>query len=147
MWVPDIQYRYHQILLFSNILKATANDEVSLENGSLTKSQKNFSTVSSTSNNRSPVSAQRGSPVLSRRREVTEEEAERSEGCFYRVSAVCLMFSQCSCDSQLLLCAFKGSFSRWTRQRSPSSVGTDTMQRDGTLTSRRSNTSSPVRER
>ncbi|XP_035517200.1 centrosomal protein of 131 kDa isoform X1 [Morone saxatilis] len=62
---------------FNNILKATANDEVSLENGSLTKSQKNFSSVSSTSNNRSPVSAQRGSPVLSRRREVTEEEAER----------------------------------------------------------------------
>ncbi|KAM8729300.1 centrosomal protein of 131 kDa isoform 1-T1 [Acanthopagrus schlegelii] len=62
---------------FNNILKATANDEVSLENGSLTKSQKNFSSVSPTSNNRSPVSAQRGSPVLSRRREVTEEEAER----------------------------------------------------------------------
>ncbi|XP_074519297.1 centrosomal protein of 131 kDa isoform X2 [Halichoeres trimaculatus] len=62
---------------FNNILKATANDEVSLENGSLTKSQKNFSSSSSTSNNRSPVSAQRGSPVLSRRREVTEEEAER----------------------------------------------------------------------
>ncbi|XP_022069428.2 centrosomal protein of 131 kDa isoform X1 [Acanthochromis polyacanthus] len=62
---------------FNNILKATANDEVSLENGSLTKSQKNFSSASSTSNNRSPVSAQRGSPVLSRRREVTEEEAER----------------------------------------------------------------------
>ncbi|TKS89379.1 Centrosomal protein of 131 kDa 5-azacytidine-induced protein 1 [Collichthys lucidus] len=62
---------------FNNILKATANDEVSLENGSLTKSQKNFSSVSSTSNNRSPVSARRGSPVLSRRREATEEEAER----------------------------------------------------------------------
>ncbi|XP_070783130.1 centrosomal protein of 131 kDa [Enoplosus armatus] len=62
---------------FNNILKATANDEVSLENGSLTKSQKNFSSISSTSNNKSPVSAQRGSPVLSRRREVTEEEAER----------------------------------------------------------------------
>ncbi|XP_027144840.1 centrosomal protein of 131 kDa isoform X2 [Larimichthys crocea] len=62
---------------FNNILKATANDEVSLENGSLTKSQKNFSSVSSTSNNRSPVSAQQGSPVLSRRREATEEEAER----------------------------------------------------------------------
>ncbi|XP_073346059.1 centrosomal protein of 131 kDa [Pagrus major] len=62
---------------FNNILKATANDEVSLENGSLTKSQKNFSSVSPTSNNRSPVSAQHGSPVLSRRREVTEEEAER----------------------------------------------------------------------
>ncbi|GAA6226551.1 centrosomal protein of 131 kDa [Lates japonicus] len=62
---------------FNNILKATANDEVLLENGSLTKSQKNFSSTSSTSNNKSPVSAQRGSPVLSRRREVTEEEAER----------------------------------------------------------------------
>lgn len=60
---------------FSNILKATANDEVSLENGSLTKSQKNFS--SSSSNNKSPVLTQRSSPVLSRRREVTEEEAER----------------------------------------------------------------------
>ncbi|XP_069579488.1 centrosomal protein of 131 kDa isoform X1 [Brachyistius frenatus] len=59
---------------FNNILKATANDEVSLENGSLTKSQKNFST---SSNNMSPVSARRGSPVLQRRREVTEEEAER----------------------------------------------------------------------
>ncbi|XP_034715878.1 centrosomal protein of 131 kDa isoform X4 [Etheostoma cragini] len=62
---------------FNNILKATANDEVSQDNSSLTKSQKNFSSASSTSNNRSPVSAQRGSPVLSRRREVTEEEAER----------------------------------------------------------------------
>ncbi|KAM3592195.1 uncharacterized protein V6R79_014370 [Siganus canaliculatus] len=62
---------------FNNILKATANDEVSLENGSVTKSQKNFSSVPSTSNNRCPVSAQRGSPVLPRRREVTEEEAER----------------------------------------------------------------------
>ncbi|XP_060883845.1 centrosomal protein of 131 kDa isoform X2 [Labrus mixtus] len=62
---------------FNNILKATANDEVSQENGSLTKSQKNFSSTSSPSNNRSPVSAQHGSPVLSRRREVTEEEAER----------------------------------------------------------------------
>ncbi|KAK2820121.1 hypothetical protein Q5P01_023080 [Channa striata] len=59
----------------NNILKATANDEVSLENGSLTKSQKNFS--SPTSNNKSPVSAQRSSPVLPRRKEVTEEEAER----------------------------------------------------------------------
>ncbi|XP_031698508.1 centrosomal protein of 131 kDa isoform X2 [Anarrhichthys ocellatus] len=62
---------------FNNILKATANDEVSQDNSSLTKSQKNFSSTSSTSNNRSPVSAQRGSPVPSRRREVTEEEAER----------------------------------------------------------------------
>uniref|UniRef100_A0AAX7V8F8 Centrosomal protein 131 n=1 Tax=Astatotilapia calliptera TaxID=8154 RepID=A0AAX7V8F8_ASTCA len=62
---------------FNNILKATANDEVSLESGSLTKSQKNFSTTSPASNNKSPVSAQHGSPVLLRRREVTEEEAER----------------------------------------------------------------------
>ncbi|XP_030610410.1 centrosomal protein of 131 kDa isoform X3 [Archocentrus centrarchus] len=62
---------------FNNILKATANDEVSLENGSLTKSQKNFSSASLASNNKSPVSAQHGSPVLLRRREVTEEEAER----------------------------------------------------------------------
>ncbi|XP_075937686.1 centrosomal protein of 131 kDa isoform X1 [Anarhichas minor] len=62
---------------FNNILKATANDEASQDNSSLTKSQKNFSSTSSTSNNRSPVSAQRGSPVPSRRREVTEEEAER----------------------------------------------------------------------
>ncbi|XP_061886660.1 centrosomal protein of 131 kDa isoform X2 [Entelurus aequoreus] len=57
---------------FSNILKATANDDVSLENSSLTKSQKNFS---ASSNFRSP--AQRGSPVTPRRSEVTEEEAER----------------------------------------------------------------------
>ncbi|XP_067432957.1 centrosomal protein of 131 kDa isoform X4 [Thunnus thynnus] len=62
---------------FNNILKATANDEVSLENGSVTKSQKNFSSSSSASNNKSPVLAQRGSPVLPRKREVTEEEAER----------------------------------------------------------------------
>ncbi|XP_056152829.1 centrosomal protein of 131 kDa isoform X2 [Lampris incognitus] len=58
---------------FNNILKATVNDEASLENGSLTKSQKNFST----SNNKTSTSTQRGSPFLSRRREVTEEEAER----------------------------------------------------------------------
>ncbi|XP_029311356.1 centrosomal protein of 131 kDa isoform X2 [Cottoperca gobio] len=62
---------------FNNILKATANDEVSQDNSSLTKSQKNFSSASSTSNNKSPVSAHGGSPVTSRRREVTEEEAER----------------------------------------------------------------------
>lgn len=59
----------------SNILKASANDEVSQENGSVTKSQKNFS---SASNNSTPVSAQRGSPVLLQRREVTEQETERS---------------------------------------------------------------------
>ncbi|XP_054898638.1 centrosomal protein of 131 kDa isoform X2 [Poeciliopsis prolifica] len=62
---------------FNNILKATANDEGQLENGSVTKSQKNFSSSSSTSNNRSPVSAQPCSPVPPRRREVTEQEAER----------------------------------------------------------------------
>nr|XP_020460446.1 centrosomal protein of 131 kDa isoform X2 [Monopterus albus] len=62
---------------FNNILKATANDEVSVESGSLTKSQKNFSSASSTCNNKSPASAQRGSPLLPRKREVTEEEAER----------------------------------------------------------------------
>lgn len=75
---------------FSNILKATANDEVSLESGSLTKSQKNFSTTSPASNNKSPVSAQRGSPVLLRRREVTEEEAERSDPQD-SVSTVCVL--------------------------------------------------------
>uniref|UniRef100_A0A8C2WYT0 Centrosomal protein 131 n=1 Tax=Cyclopterus lumpus TaxID=8103 RepID=A0A8C2WYT0_CYCLU len=57
---------------FNNLLKATANDEVSQDNSSLTKSQKNFSSTSSASNNQSPVS-----PVPSRRREVSEEEAER----------------------------------------------------------------------
>uniref|UniRef100_A0A8C5GSE1 Centrosomal protein of 131 kDa n=1 Tax=Gouania willdenowi TaxID=441366 RepID=A0A8C5GSE1_GOUWI len=65
---------------FNNILKATANDELPVESGSLTKSQKNFSSASpsSSSNNRSPVSAQRCSPVIcSPRREATEEEAER----------------------------------------------------------------------
>ncbi|CAN9508650.1 unnamed protein product [Ophioblennius macclurei] len=49
---------------FNNLLKATANDEVSQDS----KSQKNFS---ASSNNRSPES------LASRRREVTEEEAER----------------------------------------------------------------------
>ncbi|XP_075891171.1 centrosomal protein of 131 kDa isoform X2 [Nelusetta ayraudi] len=61
---------------FNNILKATANDDMSLEGASLTKSQKNFCS-SSSSNNRSPASAQCGSPVLPQRREATEEEAER----------------------------------------------------------------------
>ncbi|XP_056286453.1 centrosomal protein of 131 kDa [Pseudoliparis swirei] len=55
---------------FNNILKATANDEVSQDSSSLTKSQKNFSSTSS--NHQSSVS-----PAPSRRREVTEEEAER----------------------------------------------------------------------
>uniref|UniRef100_A0A1A7W7T6 5-azacytidine induced 1 n=1 Tax=Iconisemion striatum TaxID=60296 RepID=A0A1A7W7T6_9TELE len=62
---------------FNNILKATANDEVMLENGSVTKSQKNFSSSSSTPNNRSPVSARPSSPIPPQRREATEEEAER----------------------------------------------------------------------
>ncbi|KAK6478216.1 centrosomal protein of 131 kDa-like isoform X1 [Huso huso] len=52
----------------NNIMKATVNDEGSLENSSLTKSQKNFS---SPNNN-----AARSSPALLRRQEVTEEEAE-----------------------------------------------------------------------
>ncbi|XP_046887637.1 centrosomal protein of 131 kDa isoform X2 [Hypomesus transpacificus] len=60
---------------FNNILKATGNDEGTLENGSVTKSQKNFSSSSSTSNNN--AAARAGSPGTPRRREVTEEEAER----------------------------------------------------------------------
>nr|XP_006635230.2 PREDICTED: centrosomal protein of 131 kDa isoform X2 [Lepisosteus oculatus] len=52
----------------NNIIKATVHDEGSLENGSLTKSQKNFST-----NNNMAL----GSPTHLRRQEVTEEEAER----------------------------------------------------------------------
>uniref|UniRef100_A0A3B3CP47 Centrosomal protein 131 n=1 Tax=Oryzias melastigma TaxID=30732 RepID=A0A3B3CP47_ORYME len=58
-----------------NLLKATANDEVSLENSSVTKSQKNFSFSSSASNNRSSVSGH-CSPPSPRCREATEEEAE-----------------------------------------------------------------------
>lgn len=65
-------------IFFSNLLKATANDEVSLENSSVTKSQKNFSFSSSASNNRSSVSGH-CSPPSPRCREATEEEAERSE--------------------------------------------------------------------
>ncbi|RVE59877.1 hypothetical protein OJAV_G00193350 [Oryzias javanicus] len=61
---------------FNNLLKATANDDVSLENSSVTKSQKNFSCSSSASNNRSSVSGH-CSPASPRRREATEEEAER----------------------------------------------------------------------
>ncbi|XP_066521739.1 centrosomal protein of 131 kDa [Hoplias malabaricus] len=57
---------------FNNIIKATVNDEGgALENGSLTKSQKNFSSTSP-SNNSAPRS-----PRSVARREVTEEEAER----------------------------------------------------------------------
>ncbi|XP_019730088.1 centrosomal protein of 131 kDa isoform X2 [Hippocampus comes] len=58
---------------FNNLLKASANDDVSLENSSLTKSQKNFSSTSS--NNKSPVP--RASPPPQRCNQVSEEEAER----------------------------------------------------------------------
>ncbi|XP_051927729.1 centrosomal protein of 131 kDa isoform X2 [Hippocampus zosterae] len=58
---------------FNNLLKASANDDVSLENGSLTKSQKNFSSTSS--NNKSSVP--RDSPPPQRCNQVSEEEAER----------------------------------------------------------------------
>ncbi|KAL7869590.1 hypothetical protein AOLI_G00135780 [Acnodon oligacanthus] len=57
---------------FNNIIKATVNDEGTVESGSLTKSQKNFSSSSSNSNNNAPCS-----PRTAGRREVTEEEAER----------------------------------------------------------------------
>ncbi|XP_030631202.1 centrosomal protein of 131 kDa [Chanos chanos] len=57
---------------FNNIIKATVNDEVSLESSSLTKSQKNFSSASSSSNNNAPRS-----PGQPRRRQVSEQEAER----------------------------------------------------------------------
>lgn len=124
---------------------------MSLENGSLTKSQKNFSSISPTSNNKSPVSAQRGSPVLSRRREVTEEEAERSEplSCFtvFLLLCVLMFFCQSFCDSLQFLCVSEGLFSRWTRQQSLSSAGTEAMPRDNTLTRQRSNVSLPVKER
>ncbi|KAM6896924.1 centrosomal protein of 131 kDa [Xenentodon cancila] len=62
---------------FNNILKASVNDDVSLESDSVTKSQKNFSSSSSSSNNISPVKAQCCSPDPPRRRKVSEEEAER----------------------------------------------------------------------
>ncbi|XP_053495902.1 centrosomal protein of 131 kDa isoform X1 [Ictalurus furcatus] len=58
---------------FNNIIKATVNDEGTLEGSSLTKSQKNFSASSGSNNN---VSSSR-SPRSPRRQEVTEEEAER----------------------------------------------------------------------
>ncbi|XP_061087316.1 centrosomal protein of 131 kDa [Conger conger] len=68
---------------FNNILKATAHEESPVDGGSLTKSQKNFSS-SSNNNNASCSSpahlgspAHPSSPTLLRRREVTEEEAER----------------------------------------------------------------------
>uniref|UniRef100_A0A8C2AR80 Centrosomal protein of 131 kDa n=1 Tax=Cyprinus carpio TaxID=7962 RepID=A0A8C2AR80_CYPCA len=58
---------------FNNIIKATVNDDVTVDvSCSLTKSQKNFSSASSISNNNAPRS-----PGQPRRREVTEEEAER----------------------------------------------------------------------
>lgn len=61
---------------FNNLIKATVNDDVTLDvSGSLTKSQKNFSSASSSSNNNAPRSPR--SPGQPRRREVTEEEAER----------------------------------------------------------------------
>ncbi|XP_058649794.1 centrosomal protein of 131 kDa isoform X3 [Onychostoma macrolepis] len=61
---------------FNNIIKATVNDDVTLDvSCSLTKSQKNFSSASSSSNNNAPLSPR--SPGQPRRREVTEEEAER----------------------------------------------------------------------
>uniref|UniRef100_A0A672KXX8 Centrosomal protein of 131 kDa n=1 Tax=Sinocyclocheilus grahami TaxID=75366 RepID=A0A672KXX8_SINGR len=61
---------------FNNIIKATVNDDVTLDvSCSLTKSQKNFSSASSSSNNNAPRSPR--SPGQPSRREVTEEEAER----------------------------------------------------------------------
>lgn len=78
---------------------------MSLENGSLTKSQKNFS--SSSSNNKSPVLTQRSSPILSRRREVTEEEAERFEAlnCFKVLLPLCFLLV--TCYSEQFSCPFK----------------------------------------
>ncbi|KTG35728.1 hypothetical protein cypCar_00015752 [Cyprinus carpio] len=64
------------LCFYSNIIKATVNDDVTLDvSCSLTKSQKNFSSASSSSNNNAPRSPR--SPGQPRRREVTEEEAER----------------------------------------------------------------------
>uniref|UniRef100_A0A4W4DSP2 Centrosomal protein 131 n=2 Tax=Electrophorus electricus TaxID=8005 RepID=A0A4W4DSP2_ELEEL len=62
---------------FNNIIKATVNDEGTQEGASLTKSQKNFSSTSSGSNNNASVSRGPHSPRSACRREVTEEEAER----------------------------------------------------------------------
>lgn len=71
-------YSFLPLLYFnSNIIKATVNDDSTLDvSGSLTKSQKNFSSASSSSNNNASRSPR--SPGQPRRREVTEEEAERS---------------------------------------------------------------------
>ncbi|XP_064179534.1 centrosomal protein of 131 kDa [Anguilla rostrata] len=62
---------------FNNIMKATAREESPVEGGSLTKSQKNFSSSSNNNNASCSSPSQIGSPTLYRRREVTEEEAER----------------------------------------------------------------------
>ncbi|XP_035261990.1 centrosomal protein of 131 kDa isoform X2 [Anguilla anguilla] len=62
---------------FNNIMKATAREESPVEGGSLTKSQKNFSSSSNNNNASCSSPSQIGSPTLCRRREVTEEEAER----------------------------------------------------------------------
>ncbi|XP_076855508.1 centrosomal protein of 131 kDa isoform X2 [Brachyhypopomus gauderio] len=62
---------------FNNIIKATVNDEGTQEGASLTKSQKNFSSTSSGSNNNTSISQSPHSPRATCRREVTEEEAER----------------------------------------------------------------------
>uniref|UniRef100_A0AAY5EC90 Centrosomal protein of 131 kDa n=1 Tax=Electrophorus electricus TaxID=8005 RepID=A0AAY5EC90_ELEEL len=59
---------------FNNIIKATVNDEGTQEGASLTKSQKNFSSTSSGSNNNASVSRGPHSPRSACRREVTEEE-------------------------------------------------------------------------
>ncbi|XP_063077996.1 centrosomal protein of 131 kDa [Engraulis encrasicolus] len=60
---------------FNNIIKATVQDESPLDNGSLTKSQKNFSSSSSASNNNAALRSP--SQPRPRRQEVSEEEAER----------------------------------------------------------------------
>ncbi|CAL8305606.1 unnamed protein product [Boreogadus saida] len=71
---------------FNNLLKATGNDEASLEHGSVTKSQKNFASAAppGTSPRPPPAAASptgdgapQGSPAPARRTEVTEQEAER----------------------------------------------------------------------
>ncbi|CAL8264022.1 unnamed protein product [Arctogadus glacialis] len=71
---------------FNNLLKATGNDEASLEHGSVTKSQKNFASAAppGVSPRPPPTAASptggggpQGSPAPARRAEVTEQEAER----------------------------------------------------------------------
>ncbi|XP_062858951.1 centrosomal protein of 131 kDa isoform X2 [Trichomycterus rosablanca] len=61
---------------FNNIIKATVNDEGTLESSSLTKSQKNFSASSGTNNNVSSSRSPR-SPRGTGRKAVTKEDAER----------------------------------------------------------------------